>query len=445
MTTQQRHRDRTANNRELLSGRLAAPLTRRDVIKTITVAGGAVVFVGFGKSTHVTAQDKVKLTQWYHEYGEEGTQQAAARYAAEYTTVNPNVEVEMVWVPGDYLGAKLPAALLTAEGPDVFEGALTIPNVAMVRAGQIAPLDDLFTEEVKADFHPNNLALNTIDGKIYGVQMINDFAMLYYRKSTLAEAGVKPPTTIDEVIAAAKALDTGRVKGLFLGNDGGIFALRTVAPWAAGSDFLVDNEIVFDNEKTVAAYEKVRELNETGALLIGAPTDWPDPSALTQGLAAMQWTGLWAMPGITKALGDDFGVLPWPAIGEGGRPATFWSGWTQMVNAKSKHVEEAKQFVKWLWLENTKDQQDWSLSYGFHVPPRKSAAAAAEPLKTGPAAEAVKILNEDGRILPPQWTAAMGTALTDALANIVKNGADPAQEVKAAADKCRAELKSVLG
>ena len=44
-------------------------------------------------------------------------------------------------------------------------------------------------------------------------------------------------------------------------------------------------------------------------ILSGAPTDWWDPSAFTSGLVAMQWTGLWAMPGIKKGVGDDFGPL----------------------------------------------------------------------------------------------------------------------------------------
>ena len=421
-----------------------ARLTRRDLVKTVTVAGGAVVFAGYGPSTWVTAQDKVKISQWYHQYGEEGTQQAVQRYAEEYTKVNPNVEVEVVWVLGNYEAEKLPAALLTEEGPDVYEGH---PTVAMVKAGQTLPLDDIFTEEVRADFHPNNLAINTIDGKIYAVKMIDDMGLLYYRKSMLEEAGVQPPTTMDELISVAKELDTGRVKGLFLGNDGGVSALLNIAPWSAGSDFLdpATNQIIFDNERTVLAYQKVKELNDSGALLIGAPTDWWDPSAFTQGLAAMQWTGLWAMPGIKKGVGDDFGVVPWPALDAQGRPATFWAGWSEMVNPKSKHVEEAKQFVKWLWIDNTEFQKDWSLSYGFHVPPRKSAAAEAEPLKEGAAAEAVKILNDHGRILPPQWTQAMTTILTDALSNIVKNGSPADQEVKAAAEKCRAELTAATG
>ncbi|CAA9559876.1 MAG: ABC transporter, substrate-binding protein (cluster 1, maltose/g3p/polyamine/iron) [uncultured Thermomicrobiales bacterium] len=422
--------------------RLVAPLTRRDLVKTVTVAAGAVVFAGYGKSTVAKAQGNIRLVQWYHQYGEEGTQDAALRYAEEYTTVNPNVEVEMVWVPGDYEATVLPAALLTDEGPDVFEGHVT---QALVDAGQVVPLDDLYTPEVRADFHPNDIATATVDGKIYSVKMVNDTGVLYYRKSLLEEAGVQPPTTMDEVIAAANTLNSGRVKGLFLGNDGGITALLTLAPQSAGTDILVNNEIVFNNERTVLAYEKIRELNDSGALLVGAPTDWWDPSAFTGGLAAMQWTGLWAMPGIREGIGEDFGIVPWPALDAQGVPVTFWGGWAEMVNAKSRNIDAAKAFVRWLWIENTANQQDWNLSYGFHVPPRLSAAAEAEPLKTPPPADAVRYFYENGKILPPQWTPAMGTALTNALSNIVKNGAPAAEEVAAAAQTCEQELQRLLG
>ncbi len=49
-----------------------------------------------------------------------------------------------------------------------------------------------------------------------------------------------------------------------------------------------------------------------------------------------------------------------------------------MVSAKAKDVEAAKAFVKWLWIDNTADQEDFNLSYGFHIPPRKSLAAKAD-------------------------------------------------------------------
>lgn len=427
------------------SGSALAPFTRRDLVKSILVTGGGVVFAGYGRIERAAAQDKIRISQWYHQYGEAGTQEAAQRYAQQYTTENPAVEVEMVWVPGDYEGQALPAALLTDKGPDVYEDH---PSFAMVKAGQVEPLDDLMTPDVKSDFHPNNLAVNTINGKLYGIKMIDDMGLLYYRKSLLQEKGVNPPQTMDELIAAVKALDTGRVKGLFVGNDGGVAALNTIAPWSAGSDFVdtSNNTITFNNPRTVLAYQKVKELNDSGGLLIGSPTDWWDPSAFTQGLAAMQWTGLWAMPGVKAGVGDDFGVVPWPKLDDQGTPTTFWAGWSECVNPKGENqqIAEAKKFVQWLWIQKTDLQQDWSLSYGFHVPPRKSAAAAAEPLKTGPASEAVTILNQYGKILPPQWTAAMTTILNDSITNIIKNGADATSEVASAAQKCQDELTKVV-
>lgn len=427
---------------EILAG--AGVMTRRGFMRTVAFAGGAVVAVGPAalRRREASAQDEITLTQWYHQYGEEGTQDAAFGYAEQFTEANPGIVVEVSWVPGDY-GSALNAALLTDEGPDVYE---TSPNFAMVKAGQCAPLDDLYTEDVMADFHPNNIAVNTINGSVYGIKMIDDMGMLYYRKSILEAAGVTPPTTMDELIAAVQTLDTGRQKGLFVGNDGGIDALHHIALWSAGSD-LIDvntNQIIFNNPRTVLAYQKVKELNDTGALLIGAPTDWWDPSAFNQGLAAMQWTGLWAMPGIRAALEDDFGVLPWPALDAEGTPATFWGGWNELVNGKTQYMAEAKRLASWLWIENTEIQQDWSLSYGFHVPPRQSAAAAAAPLQEGQAAEAVTFLNEHGRIAPPQHTGAMNTIELTALTNIVKNGADATAEVASAAEQCQAELDQVV-
>ncbi|MGI8476701.1 MAG: hypothetical protein ACR2OO_10060, partial [Thermomicrobiales bacterium] len=64
-------------------------ISRRDVVKSMLVAGGAVVFAGIGRAPGVAAQDKIRLSQWYHQYGEDGTQEATKRYAAQYTTENP--------------------------------------------------------------------------------------------------------------------------------------------------------------------------------------------------------------------------------------------------------------------------------------------------------------------------------------------------------------------
>ena len=419
-----------------------AALSRRGFLKSATCFAGAVVSAslsGCRRNPGVPGA-RVTLTQWYHQYGEKGTEDAVRRYALEYTRAHPDVAVQVVWVPGDYQ-TKLNTALLTAGGPDVFEKQLSVP---MVSAQQVAPLDDLFTPEIKQQFLPDDLRLNTVDGRIYGVKMVGDMGLLYYRPSLLEKAGLKPPSTWDELLAASKALTTRERKGLFVGNDGGVGALLNIAPWSAGSDFLKGDKILFDNPRTVQSYEKLRELGNSPTLLIGYETDWWDPTALAKGQCAMQWGGLWAFPAIKEKLGEDVGAVPWPALDQQGSPVTFAGGWSQMVNAQSPNVEEAKKFVRWLWLENEKIQTDWNLSYGFHVPPRLDVARSASALSAGVPAQAVKIVAEFGRIVPPQWSAGMNTILNDAASNIVKQGRDAQSEVSLAARKCERELARLL-
>jgi multiple sugar transport system substrate-binding protein len=411
-------------------------LTRRDFLRGVTVTAGA-IFVGCRPQS---GSNGITLSQWYHQYGEEGTHEAVLRYAQAYTKANPTISVHVEWVPGDYQ-TKLNTALLVKGGPDVFEKQLSVP---MVTAGQVASLDDLYTPDVKRDFLDKDLALNRVGGKIYGIKMVGDTGVLYYRKSLFQKAGLSVPQTFDEVAQAAKELTTKTRKGLFLGNDGGVGALLHILPWSAGSDFLVNDKIVFNNERTAKSYEKLRDFQETRTLLIGAPTDWWDPSAFNQGLCAMAWGGLWAFPAIKKALGDDVGGMAWPALDEKGKPATFSGGWSQMVNARSPHLEEAKKYVNWLWSENKKIQEDWNLSYGFHVPPRLSVAKTAKALDDPVAALAVKNVQQYGMPTPPAWTASMGTALSDAATNIVKQGRDAKSELTVAEKKCNRILERLL-
>ncbi len=422
-------------------------LTRRGFLRVALVSAGVVSMGTLSASllsgcAHPRPQipgTEITLVHWYHQYGEKGTEDAVLRYAAQYTKAHPKIGVAVVWVPGDYQ-TKLNTALLTAGGPDVFEKQLTLP---MVSAGQVAPLDDLFAPGIREDFLEGDLKVNAADGKIYGLKTINDTGVLYFRKSWMEKAALGLPKTLAELEEAAKKLTVKGRKGLFIGNDGGAGALANILPWSAGEDFLVDDKIVFATPRAAKSLEALRELNTSGSLLIGAPTDWWDPSAFTQGLCAMQWGGLWAFPVIRDTLKEDFGTMAWPAFDEKGTPATFAGGWSQMVNASSPFIEEAKAYIRWLWIENRAIQQDWSLSYGFHVPPRRSVAASAKGLDDPRAAVAVEALAKYGRYLPPAWTASMNTALGDAIANIIK-GSPGLPELQAAKAKCERELQRLL-
>ena len=389
----------------------------------------------------VHAQGEIVLKHWYHQYGEDGTFEAAQRYAAEYSAQTPGVTVEVNWVPGDY-DASLNASLLSNEGPDVFE--LQTIDLARVRAGQLEPLDSLF-KGVLEDFDKTAMARVTVDGTIYGVPMILDPQFIYYNKSALEQAGVTPPKTMDELIAAAATLDTGRVKGLYLGNDlGSANYLLYMTTAAADTELITDEKASFDTALNTEMWRKKQQLAQSGNLLSGAPTEWWDPSALRDGLTVMQWSGLWAMPQLLSALGDDVGVMPWPAVNDQAQPSVFLGGWNQAVNASSPHAEAAKAYVKWLWIENQAVQEDWNLSYGFHIPPRQSTAKGAEALTSGPAAEVLELLAKYGKSTPVLWTGAMDSIYTDAHSNVLLNGADPAQALADAQKAVQAELDSLL-
>ncbi|MGV9760415.1 MULTISPECIES: ABC transporter substrate-binding protein [Streptomyces] len=408
-------------------------MSRRGVL---AAAAGAGLLAACGSNTgRGSGGPGVSLSQWYHQYGEAGTEQAVRRYAAGYKKARVSVQ----WRPGNY-DQQTAAALLTDSGPDVFE--VNGPTLDQIQGGQVLDLTELVAG-VEDDFHPAVLGTKTYRGRIYGIPQVVDMQMLYYRKSLLDDAGVEPPTTLDALVEAARTLTTRGVKGLFLGNDGGAGVLGGTPLYAAGLRLVTDDgKVGFDDPAAARTLGKLHRLHADKSLLLGAPGDWSDPSAFLQGLTAMQWSGLWALPQIEKELGDDFGVLPFPRDG-GGRPSVPVGAYGAAVSARSRHKESAKEYVKWLWVERTDHQQDFALSYGFHIPARISLARKATRLRTGPAAEAVRFATDHGYSQPLLWTPACQTAYQDALSRIIKDGAGPEGELRAVVRKVSAELDRV--
>ncbi|MFE6757626.1 ABC transporter substrate-binding protein [Streptomyces sp. NPDC057684] len=376
-----------------------------------------------------------ELSQWYHQYGEQGTEQAVKKYAAAYDKAHVSVQ----WRPGNY-DEQTAAALLTDSGPDVFE--VNGPTLDQIQGRQIADLTGLF-EGVKDDFNPAVLAPKTYDGRIWAIPQVIDMQMLYYRKSLLADAGVEPPSTLDALVDAAKKLTSKKTKGLFLGNDGGAGVLGGTPLYAAGLELVTeDGKVGFDDPAAARALGKIHQLYADKSLLLGAPSDWSDPSAFVQGLTAMQWSGLWALPAVQKALGDDFGVLPFPKDGAG-EPSVPVGAYGAAVSTRGRHQQAAKDYLKWLWIDRTEYQEDFALAYGFHIPARISLAKKAGKLRKGAAADAVRFTTDHGHAQPLRWTPASQTAYQDALSRIVKDGASPDGELRKVVRKVSAELDRV--
>ncbi|MDP0398568.1 ABC transporter substrate-binding protein [Tsukamurella strandjordii] len=416
------------------SRRSVGSVSRRSVLAGMGGLAAAGVLAACGDNTGRGGAASGDLTVWFHEYGEKGTAGALRRYAEDF----PGGGVGIATFPGDY-DQKVASALLGDGGPDVFEFG-NGPTIDMIAAGQVADLTDLLGD-ARSDFNPALLDRMTYQGKVYGIPQVLDLQLLVYRPSMLQKAGVREPRTIDELVSAAKELNKGGVKGLFLGNNGGADVLGGVLLWSSGHDYLTpDRKPGFANEDVAAGLRTLRTLFTSGDLLLGAPQDWSDPGAFIAGLTAMQWTGLWALPAITQALGDDVRVCPFPAIGTNGGASVPFGAYGSAINTKGD-VKRAKKFVQWLWVERADLQLDWAQGYGLHVPARRSLVPQANKLATGIYSEASKLVYSVGHPQTPLlWTQRSSTAYRDALDRVIRGGADPMTELNGVAAVVTQEL-----
>lgn len=416
-------------------------LTRRALLLGGTVAASATVAAcGSNNPLASNSPGATTLAQWYHEYGEAGVQDAVKRYAAEYH----DATIEVKWTPGDY-GSVLASQLLTDDVPDMFEveqgGSLD-----MIRSGQLADLTELIGDAA-VQFNPAVMKRFTFDGKIYGIPQTIDTQVLYYRPSVLKAAGVQPPTTFDDLVKAAKAVKTSDMGGFFAGNDSGTGVLGTLLIWASGHDQLTEDrtKLAFLTENFYAALRGYRDFVGSGAVLRAASAEWYDSAPFANGETAMAWGGLWSLTEIKDALGDDIGVLPFPAIGAAGRPAVPFGAFGACVAAKGKQVEAAKKFVKWLWIDQEDKQVDFSNSYGTHIPAKPSLVPKASKVASGPGAKAAEFVEEHGFANDIMWSGALGDAFSASVSNVIKNGADPASEFGRFKTTAEAELAKQRG
>jgi multiple sugar transport system substrate-binding protein len=80
--------------------------------------------------------------------------------------------------------------------------------------GVLMPLDDLVAESRinRADFHAGEWEGTHAEGRQYGVPLLTNPELLYYRKDMFAACGVEPPTTTEQLLDAARKLHAPREK-----------------------------------------------------------------------------------------------------------------------------------------------------------------------------------------------------------------------------------------
>jgi multiple sugar transport system substrate-binding protein len=190
----------------------------------------------------------------------------------------------------------------------------------LVEAGTLMPAEGRLDDDT--DFYPSLVEAFTYDEEFWCPPKDFSTLALQYNVAMLDEAGVDPPTTWEELAAAAEALTTDGQTGLVLGTE---YPRWGAFMFQAGGGVTNDDftEMTASSEPNTAAFAYLEDLYANGYAATAADLDagWPG-EAFGQGKAAMTIEGNW----MVGAMRNDFPDLDWATaelpVGPEG-PATF--------------------------------------------------------------------------------------------------------------------------
>lgn len=280
--------------------------------------------------------------------------------ADAFNAANPDIKITTQVQSWDDAYSKFPAAILSGNGPDLL---FTIPDYTTLikDLGVVQPVDDILAKlDEKHGFLEASVTPYQYDGQTWAVPVFGMVQVLWYRNDLLQEANVQPPKTWDELKAAAETLTTGSQYGIALPASKSMATDQVLYSFlvSGGAKHVINgnNEVTFDNEKTVAAYEMYKDL------LAFSPADsntytWGEPQAqFNSGKAAMaiekgQYLSTFEAESGRPA--SDLGVVAMP-VGEGGEEGSiYYSNGIMVLSEDSKKKEAIEKFFEYLFEPET--------------------------------------------------------------------------------------------
>lgn len=205
-----------------------------------------------------------------------------------------------------------------------------------------------------ADFPKSTVDAVTFSGNINAVPIVTEWQTLFYRKDLFAQAGLKPPTTLQELEAAAKALHNPAA-GVFgivsRGQRANAVTQFSSYLYNFGGDWIKDGKAVINSPEALQA------LSYYGKLLhdYGPPgvtnMHWPQAQALMASGKVAMWTDASTLlAGLIdpakSQVADKIGIAQFPAGPKGNQPFLVVP-WAMAVSAQSQQKDVAWEFLQW--------------------------------------------------------------------------------------------------
>lgn len=243
---------------------------------------------------------------------------------------------------------------------------MDVMNYAPLQYGKLFAQSNYFADLTKqvnsnakwdwSDFQAGPAAVTTYQGKVVGVPIMTETEVLYYRKDLLKQAGLKVPTTLEELKAAVKAISAAHpdIAGIVM-RTGRSPAVTTFSSflYSFGGQWIDDQgNSAVGSAEAKAAYAYYGDLlHNYGPANLSTDMSWPEAMAIfDQGKAAFLFepSSLYknAVDPKKSTVGDQVGFAAFPAGPAGSRPDVA-TAWALGINSKSKNQENAWKFIEW--------------------------------------------------------------------------------------------------
>ena len=364
--------------------------------------------------------------------------------------------------PEDQFRAKVLVELTSGAGTiDVFMSMPAQEGLKYMRAGWLQPVDEMLKNPALTapDYNWNDFLEKTreamvVEGKLVGPPIQVENSSLMYRKDVFAKYNVKVPTTLDELEAAAKALN-----GKAMTDDGqpgfGIVArgkrAAATSQFAAylhaeGGEWLSPSrEPMFNNEDGIRALELYGRLLRQYGPPGSENNHWYEASSIfSQGKAAMYTDANSLFPVIedaqkSKVVGR-VGYALFPR-GPKGQYGSTVAAWGLAMPKNSKNQKAAWLFMQWA---TAREQV-------LAVQSEKGVLGARESVWKDPKgitkvpADLRESLTVGSKVGSPLWNppvvavAECRDAIGAAIVTAIQGG-----DVKAAANKAATDVKRIM-
>ena len=268
------------------------------------------------------------------------------------------------------LNAKVDAG----QTPDVFIVSPG-PNLDVyVLPGVAADLTDYLADGWKDTFSSDAVfAQQTYDDKIYAVPLNIAAACVFYNTEMFEEAGAEVPTTYEELLDACQKLQDAGFTPITI-SAGTAWCLSMLAGYLCdreGVDLqaLADGTESWNNEKTIAAGEKLLELSQYFQETAASDSNDVATAGLFDEEAAILIQGSWAIGQINGAnpdFEDICGVFQFPAIEGGNDPNRVIAKSDSLaMSATTKYPEAAVALMKYFTDDTA---QKYTAEVGGKIP-----------------------------------------------------------------------------